>query len=77
MDKFKLESYEAKKWVRNLLIFLRPLILLYIGTIGGIIALHGGEFHLVDLIPTPFTWGTIILYLSNAATDYLKKLTII
>ena len=68
-----LTKADSNKWIVNTLIFIRPVILIYLGYVSANIGIHNG-FYLVDLIPNEFVAGGMVLYLVNIATDYLRKL---
>lgn len=74
LNAIKLDAPSQSKWFDNLLVFLRPVVVLYVGTVIGIITLHNGAINLTDFIPTTFTMGGIVLYLLNAILDYFRKL---
>lgn len=74
MNKFALEKTAAQKWLHNLLEFLKPVIVLYIGAIVGVITINHGVVHLVDFKPSELVLGGIALYLLNGILDYLNKL---
>ena len=54
--------------------FLAPLGIVYIVALIGVINANGGAVKVEDLIPTPFTYGAMLLYILNSALDYLRKL---
>ena len=62
----------STKWVNNTLIFIRPVLLLYLGYVSTNIGDHG--FNLSDFIPSSFILGGMVLYVVNVFTDYLRKL---
>lgn len=65
-------AYE--KWVRNGLVFLIPVAILYLTTIIGVISPEGHTITPADFIPTKIMIGGMILYILNNILDYLKKL---
>ena len=69
-----LNSTEQKKWYINLLGFLRPVAVLYIGAAISLIGLNSGVVKLEYFIPNEFVQGGIILYFLNAGLDYFNKL---
>ena len=70
-----LTKTDQNKWQKNLLGFLRPVAVLYIGTVIAVIGANGGVVQLKDFIPNSYTVGGAILYILNGALDYLNKLT--
>ena len=72
MDKLSLNQTDIQKWKKNLLLFLGPVLVLYITGVQVVIQQSG--FSLQAFVPTSFTAGGIVLYLINATLDYFKKL---
>jgi hypothetical protein len=66
-----LTNINTEKWVKNTLLFLRPVLLIYFGFIAT--NLDDG-FGLMDFVPNEFILGGMSLYLINVTTDYLQKL---
>jgi len=68
---------ELKEWQKNLLKFLAPLVILYSTQVVGGLQSEGFVFTyqsiLAAIIPTPFTWGGIVLYIFNGITDFFRK----
>jgi len=75
MNKLTLNKPQQIKWIKNLLVFLAPVGILYLTTITGVISQSGHEFTVRDFIPNTFAQGGIILWFLNAALDYLRKLS--
>lgn len=74
LDKMILEHADAKKWFRNLGIFLAPVAVIYLTQVIGFIQQANGALDVKFLLPTQFSSGAMVLYCFNAAIDYLKKL---
>ena len=74
LDKVTLSAPAQTKWSTNLLKFLIPVVLLYIGTISGVISQPNHIFGFKDFIPTQIALGGIILYVLNGIQDYLRKM---
>ena len=74
MKDLKLEPNLQDKWFKNLVVFLAPVLTVYIVAVIGVIQVNNGAVKLEDLIPTSFTWGAVTLYVLNSLLDYLKKL---
>lgn len=68
-----LSKEDIIKWGKNTLVFLAPVILLYITSIQTGIQTDG--LSASDFAITPMVAGAITLYLLNVATDLLKKLS--
>jgi len=66
-----LNSQDIKKWFKNILVFLVPVLIIYFGSITVGINTSGFSYDL--FIPTTLTQGAIVLYVLNALTDLLKK----
>jgi hypothetical protein len=62
-----------KKWGMNALKFTAPLGVMYLSFVIANINIDG--FQLTDFVPSAVMSGGIILYILNAATDFLRKLT--
>lgn len=75
--KFTLVESEFKKWLHNMLVFLAPLIILYITSIIGIISQPFHTFILMDLVPNSFAAGGLVLWILNAVLDYFRKLQVV
>lgn len=74
MDKVTLNTVQQHKWVKNFLVFLAPVGVIYLTTIIGAISVEGHAFSFKDLVPTTFAQGGIVLWFLNTALDYLRKL---
>jgi hypothetical protein len=62
------------KWLHNGLVFLAPLGVLYLTTIIGVVSQDNHTVSLNDFIPNKTAQGGLILWVLNAALDYLRKL---
>jgi hypothetical protein len=69
-----LNSVNSTKFANNTLVFIRPVLLIYLGFVATNIGIEG--FQPADLVPNAFIMGAIILYFVNVFTDYLRKLEI-
>lgn len=68
----KLNIQDLKNWSRNLLIFVGPVLIVYLLQLSG--ALQNGALTLKSLVPTAQTQGAIELYVVNGILDFLRKL---
>ena len=62
---------DLKQVLRNMVVFLAPLGLVYLLQLNG--SLQNGSLVLHDLLPTKATQGAIELYLVNTLLDLLRK----
>lgn len=69
-----LNSTDIKNWSTNLLIFIAPIVMLYITGVLGIIQLHGHVITLTDFIPNNVSLIGMLVYLLNAVLDLFRKL---
>ena len=69
----KVNEKDLKRVLRNMVVFLAPLGVVYLMQINA--TLQNGTLGFNDLIPTPGTWGAIQLYVINALMDLLRKFT--
>ena len=67
----KVNKNDLQKWVRNLLVFLIPLVVVYLLQLSGV--LQNKALEIKDLIPSQATQGAIELYAVNAVLDLLRK----
>lgn len=74
MTKLVLKKTLQEKWYHNLLMFLRPVAVLYITAVIGLIGLNNGVVKIEYFIPNAFMWGGMTLYILNGLLDYLNKL---
>jgi len=70
--RFILEKEQTKKWLRNAMLFLAPLGILYLVYVQGGIQADGFDWQ--DFYPTREVIGGIFLYVINVVLDYLRKL---
>lgn len=70
--KFQINAKDVKKVLSNALLFLAPVILLYITFVQTEINADG--IQLKDFIPNSIVIGAMVLYGLNVITDFLKKL---
>lgn len=70
MAKFEMTKTNQKDWKHNTLLFLIPLGLIYLTQVQSVFA---NGFDLKGFIPTEFTMGAIVLYITNTLTDLGRK----
>jgi len=73
-----LNTTDKNKWITNQLAFLKPLlIVLALTYVGNLTALLSTPGHIVswnDFIPTGYQVTAMVLYVTNALYDLLRKL---
>lgn len=74
MSKVLLKENLAKKWLKNLLIFLTPLGVVYLGSVAMLLQQAGHAISLNDFVPNNATLGALALYVINGLLDYARKL---
>ena len=72
-NKFSLNAQDVQNWLRNLLIFIAPVLLIYVLAVTAIITGHNGVVALSDFVPNAVTVGAMVLYVLNAVVDILRK----
>jgi len=68
----KLNKDKLTKFVQNTLLFLAPVLAIYLGAV--IVEINQDGFAWNDFVPSILTQGAMVLYLLNVTLDYLKKL---
>ena len=68
---FDFNKEDFKKWLTNALLFLAPLILIYLSFV--LDNLKASGFSLSIFIPNTLVYGAVSLYVLNAATDLVRK----
>lgn len=72
----KMTKTNRNKWIRNQIIFLRPVIaftvVLYIGFVIPRVEKNG--IQLIDFMPTNGVITAWVLYLLNGVYDYFRKM---
>ncbi len=69
--RFTLSTQDTNKWKTNLLRFLAPVGVIYLGFV--MTQIQTGGFQLSDFTPNNFTQGAIVLYCLNGIFDLLRK----
>lgn len=75
MENLKLNQTESEKWLKNLIIFLSPVGIIYLIAVVDLIQANNGAVRAEDFIPNEFVVGGMTLYLLNSVLDYLRKIT--
>lgn len=74
MGALKLNTTEYNKFIRNVITFLIPLVILYLGQVVATLNVEGNLLELVDFIPSSVTLGGMAYYVMSTLIDYKKKL---
>ena len=72
-ESWKLNMNDFKKWIRNMIIFLAPLLLIYFSAIVEKLSAGVPIVKLLELDPA--IQGALILYVLNAVIDLLRKVS--
>lgn len=70
-EKYTLNKVDFKRVLNNSLVFLAPLLLIYLGSV--VSSIDNGGFALTDFIPDNIVIGAMVLYVLNTMMDVLKK----
>lgn len=73
MDKLTLNKEDQNKWYRNILMFIIPVVTVYLGQLGITLQADSHMLSIKDFIPSSFVIGGAIVYLQSVLLDYLKK----
>lgn len=68
-----LNKSDVKSVIRTGLVFLAPVLLMYLAQVTGALQTPNHRFSVNDFFPSTFTWGGIALYILNRITDLVKK----
>lgn len=75
--RFTLLTEDKQKWLKNQLEFAKPLILfvavLYFPQVIASLQTPGHIVALTDFVPSPEVITAVVLYITNAAYDLLRK----
>lgn len=74
MGMLKLDNTQTNKFQKNLLTFLIPLAVLYLGQITATLNVQGNVIDAADFIPSSVTLGGMMYYIMSSLIDYKKKL---
>jgi len=74
IDNVTLNKTDQNKWFKNILLFIIPVVTVYLGQLGIQLQADGHMLSLKDFIPGSFVIGGAIVYLQSVLLDYLKKL---
>jgi len=69
---WRLNAADLKKWLTNMLVFLAPVVVIYLTSVLGNVQ-TGFSWSAFAL--NPATQGALVLYVLNAALDFFKKLS--
>ena len=70
---YTLSGVDFQKWTRNLLVFLAPVVLIYLAFVAAAIAAANGAFSFSELVPNQIVIGAMVLYVINGITDIVRK----
>lgn len=76
LKKVTLNKIDQKRWYDNILLFLAPVVIVYVTAVVGVIQANNGAIRVENFIPTSFTLGAMTLYVLNSVLDYLRKLKV-
>lgn len=72
-DSNTLIQRDWNKWFKNTILFIIPVLILYITSISALLNTSDRTFELKDLIPSQMVWGGIAVYILSTLQDlYLK-----
>lgn len=60
------------KWISNIILFIKPLAMLYLATVIYNVQVPGHQFVLQDLYPPQMTLA-IVLFVLNSLYDFFRK----
>lgn len=73
MGALKLTDSKFEKFKHNLIVFIIPLAILYLGQITAALNLQGNVIDLADFTPSSATLGGMAYYVMATLIDYKKK----
>jgi cell shape-determining protein MreC len=68
---YSLTTADLKKWGTNLLIFLAPVVLIYLLSV--IAVVNSAGVSVAAFVPAPATVGAMVLYVLNGIVDLIRK----
>jgi uncharacterized membrane protein len=71
MNELRLNKTELSEWYRVAILFLAPVLIIYIGFVLGNMS---DGFQWNDFVPNLFVQGAIVAYFLNEALAYFKRL---
>lgn len=70
-EKFSISNPELRRFLKNTLVFIAPVGLIYLVFVGNNLQVDG--VSLSDFVPNQLVLGSIVLYVVNVTTDFLRK----
>ena len=67
----KVSKLDWDKWIDNTLLFIRPLAVIYLGSV--VVGINADGFQLSDFNPDTVVIGAMVLYVLNVLLDFFKK----
>ena len=67
----RLKLLDWNKWLNNTLVFLSPLITIYLVSV--VAGIEGDGFQTTDLMPSSVVVGAMALYVLNTLLDFFRK----
>ena len=68
--KWSLNSIDWQRWIHNALVFISPVVLIYLVAVASV--LQGG-FSWAVFVPTQVVIGSMVLYVVNVLLDLFRK----
>ena len=72
-ERFTLSTNDYKKWGINSVVFLIPLILIYLNQVSSLLHSPNSVLGGKDFYPSQFTMGAVVSYIISVLTDISKK----
>lgn len=69
---WRLNAEDVRKWIKNMLVFLAPLFVIYINSV--VDNIGKGLTLSQSFVLSPTIQGALVLYTLNAVLDLLRKL---
>lgn len=72
-NKYELDKIDWMKIQTNFLIFVSPILMIYLGSMSTVLSEPGYVFSWYDLIPNPLLVGMMVKQLIDTTIDVLRK----
>lgn len=70
-QKFSLNAADVQRWIANLIVFIAPVLLIYLLAV--IATINSSGVSLASFAPNALTVGAMVLYILNAVVDIIRK----